>query len=357
MIDLEASLNEKHVEKIVGKEENRKNIFEKYVHSMILLEQLNNLLNGKGYVFKGGTSLLLLFNQFSRFSIDIDISMSEKEYESRDELLESFAEIIAPPFVKVERDIERSHGGKTIKAAHFFFYYSPRYKTDESYVVLDIVFQDTSLKGKAIAVTSPYLIQNGQPAMVNTIMVDDLLGDKLTAFAPNTIGVTYAAKNQYGRPKCTEIIKQLSDCSFLADKYHDFNRVKEVYLELSDYQIKNGTNKQLTTQKCLLDTITTCETILSSGANDKNNYNLLLLGLRNFNDYKIGDPVSIMDMQKYAFAVDIVASKILKESGCQIKQENKYDYFIRTGIKENALKLIAENDQLEEFYTFCLISA
>ena len=50
MIDLKASLEEKHVVKIVGNEEHKKDIFEKFVHSMKLLEQLNNLFANKHYV-------------------------------------------------------------------------------------------------------------------------------------------------------------------------------------------------------------------------------------------------------------------------------------------------------------------
>ena len=64
MIDLNASLDDRHVMKIVGKDENKKDIYEKFVHSMKLLEQLDNLLKGKHYVFKGGTSLLWLLNIF-----------------------------------------------------------------------------------------------------------------------------------------------------------------------------------------------------------------------------------------------------------------------------------------------------
>ena len=78
-----------------------------------------------------------------------------------------------------------------------------------------------------------YVITDAAPAKelakaidgVKVIDIDDLLGDKLTAFAPNTIGVKYTAKNQFGRPKSTEIIKQLYDCAYLANHYSDLDRV------------------------------------------------------------------------------------------------------------------------------------
>lgn len=125
MINLDACLNDHHVTKIVGKDENKKDIYEKFVHSMKLLEQLDSLLTDKHYVFKGGTSLLLLFEKSSRFSIDIDICMEESEYENKDALESFFKENIKPPFVDVVRDKDRnSHGGRDIKATHYRFFYN-----------------------------------------------------------------------------------------------------------------------------------------------------------------------------------------------------------------------------------------
>lgn len=38
------------------------------------------------------------------------------------------------------------------------------------------------------------------------------------------------------------------------------------------------------------------------------------------------------------------------------KRVNKLDYLIRTGIKEKELMLIANKEQLNEFYNYCLVS-
>ena len=356
MIDLKACLDEKHVIDVVGNDRNKQSIFEKYVYSMSLLEQIDHLLGQKHYVFKGGTSLLLLFDQSSRFSIDIDICMNEEEFDNRNKLEKLFQERLCEPFVGVKKDVERGHGGKSIKAAHYLFSYIPKYQADEEYILLDIVFQDSVIQGKPISVDNPSLIQNGEPKKVNTIAIDDLLGDKLTAFAPNTIGVKYIAKDQYGRPKCTEIIKQLYDCAFLTNHYCDIERVKNVYENIAEYQIMCGNDKQLTIAKCLIDTIQTCELILSGGYRDKNKYNLLVSGMKNFNDYVIGNAITSYDLQKYAFSVDIVASRLLRLFNPLVNAENKLDFFVRTGIKEKELKLIADEESLDNFYKHCLLS-
>lgn len=355
MIDIKTCLQQKYVEKIVGKDENKQSIYEKYVYSMSLLEQLDSLLANKRYVFKGGTSLLLLFKTSSRFSIDVDICMDEDEYDNRD-LEQLFKDRIRPPFISVERDVDRNHGGKNIKAAHYLFSYASKYSSDESYILLDVVFQNSVIDGQPIPIDNPLLIQNGNPGNVNTILVDDLLGDKLTAFAPNTIGVKYGAKNQYGRPKSTEIIKQLYDCAFLCHEYKELERVKTIYENIADYQIKCENDNQLSVSKCLEDTIHTCELILSNGVGNKTSYELLIAGMRGFNNYKNGDLITIVDLQKYALIVDIVASMLLKRINPNTRFENKLDYFIRTGIKEKELRLLADVDTLNSFYNNCLIA-
>lgn len=357
MIDLDACLQTSHVNKIVGNDNNKKSIYEKYIHSMKLLEQLETLLGGKHYVFKGGTSLLLLFKKSSRFSIDIDICMKEEEFENKDVLETIFKRSIKPPFTDVIRDKERNnHGGRNIKATHYRFFYNPKFKTEENYVLLDVAFQDNSIIGEKIPVDNPSVIQIDEPVFVNTIEIDDLLGDKLTAFAPNTIGVKYTSKDQFGRPKCTEIIKQLYDCAYLSNHYSNLDRVSTIYKELGIYQIEYEKNKGLDLRDCLLDTIKTCETLLSNGSGDKDNYNLLMDGVRSFNNYKINEPISVVDIQSFALSVDIIASKILKKLFPTIKFENKLDYLIRTGIKEKQLALIVEKEQLSEFFANCLIS-
>lgn len=46
-------------------------ILEKMIYALHLLERLK--ANGLDFVFRGGTSLVLLFKEGNRFSIDIDI--------------------------------------------------------------------------------------------------------------------------------------------------------------------------------------------------------------------------------------------------------------------------------------------
>ena len=227
--------------------------------------------------------------------------------------------------------------------------------SNENYVLLDVTFQNNSISGKKVPVNNPAIIQFGEPAVVNTIEINDLLGDKLTAFAPNTIGVKYTAKDQFGRPKCTEIIKQLFDCSYLSNRCSDLDRVSFIYKELGNLQITYEKSKDMDLRNCLIDTIRTCELLLSGGVRNKSNYKMLMDGVRNFNDYKMDNQLTSLDIKSYALSVNIIASKIFKKIYPSTKAENKLDYFIRTGINEKELNLIATKKQLEEFLDNCLI--
>ena len=52
-------------------------IIEKVIRALILLESLK--INELNFIFKGGTSLMLMIQEPKRFSIDIDIIIETKE--------------------------------------------------------------------------------------------------------------------------------------------------------------------------------------------------------------------------------------------------------------------------------------
>ena len=79
----------------------------------------------------------------------------------------------------------------------------------------------------------------GEPLTVNLPSKDDLLGDKLTAFAPNTTGIPYI-KTVIGRgglPEerhCSmEIIKQLFDIASLFDRINDLSIARATFEKIA----------------------------------------------------------------------------------------------------------------------------
>ena len=357
MIDIAKTLDPTNVKKFAGSDSEKQAIFEKSVYSFLLLEQLDTILNKKNYVFKGGTSILLLFKDNSRFSIDVDICMDELEYDNRYKLEKEFIKNIQAPFQKVELEkSERKHGGRDIKCAHYRFFYNPKYKTNENYVILDIVYQDNSFNVSYVDVDNNAMKQLNAPKQVRTISIDDLFGDKLVAFAPNTVGVKYNSKNQYNRPKYCEIIKQLHDCAYLSTFVTDLNRIKDIYLESANFQIKSEHIKGLTIKKCLIDTIKTCELILSKGKyGDSKQYTSLLSGTTSFNHYKIGPDITDVDLQRYAFRVQIYASRILLLIDNKIHKMDKLDYLLSRNLKEKNFEFFTTNLERNDYFNYCLL--
>jgi hypothetical protein len=81
--------------------------------------------------------------------------------------------------------------------------------------------------------------------------IESIAGDKMTAFAPNTIGILY----QKGRP--VEIIKQLFDLAFLFDNANNFHLLREAYIRVAEEEIKYR-KLDMEWQTALTDTFDTC---------------------------------------------------------------------------------------------------
>ena len=93
----------------------KKKIYEKVVYAFCLLEKLTKL--DVDFVFKGGTSLMLLLDEFDRFSIDIDILM-EKCFEPN--IDDKILSLNGDEFLKIEID-QRSM--TEIIKKHYKFYF------------------------------------------------------------------------------------------------------------------------------------------------------------------------------------------------------------------------------------------
>ena len=68
------------------------------------------------------------------------------------------------------------------------------------------------------------------PIMVKVPCIEDLLGDKLTAFAPNSTGIPYYKGED---SMSMEIIKQLYDIGNLFDRSENLKIVKETFCRFS----------------------------------------------------------------------------------------------------------------------------
>ncbi|MBN2424003.1 MAG: nucleotidyl transferase AbiEii/AbiGii toxin family protein [Calditrichaceae bacterium] len=187
----------------------------------MLLEGLTE--SGLDFIFKGGTALMLLQGLIKRLSIDIDILVTDKI--DPEPYFKKF--IKNKNFIRFEfQDREKN---SSIEKAHYKFFYKPVYNTaqTEEQVLLDILFEESQYKKiESINIDSSFVQQDGPALKINVPSFEDMLGDKLTAFAPNTSGIPYE-KN--GHSKAMEIIKQLYDIGNLFDVAKDLKTVRDTF--------------------------------------------------------------------------------------------------------------------------------
>ncbi len=215
-------------------------LIEKVVRALSLLEML--VQSGCPFHFKGGTAtMLLLGGVTNRLSIDIDIICPPCT--DIEQYLSKFKEF---GFTKIDL-VERKSPGKNIPKSHSKFFYQLAYADKaarEGYILLDVLYEDCHYRNTLeIPIVSPFIEIEGDPLNVRVPSVDDILGDKLTAFAPNTTGIPYYKKDKV----CSvEIIKQLYDIARLFDRIDNLDitsqsflsivKVEMAYREISDLE-------------------------------------------------------------------------------------------------------------------------
>ena len=197
-----ASFEEEHIRGIQEKSRRDPILIERVIYAFGLLEALVKVK--LPFIFKGGTCLMLLLNKPRRLSTDIDIIV--KPGTDIDEFIRRAGEIF--PFISQEEKIRK--GKNDIVKRHFKFTYNSPVSRKPFYILLDVLFEE-NLYGKTEEkeIKMDMLLCDGEALKVTVPDIDSILGDKLTAFAPHTSGISIdAGKNM-------EIMKQMYDISSL----------------------------------------------------------------------------------------------------------------------------------------------
>ena len=210
-------------------------LVEKVIRAFSLLEML--VKEGCPLTFKGGTSLLLILGEKARrLSIDIDV--------------------LCPPGTDIEKYLQncekygftdckvirRENRNGNVPKGHYKSFFEVVYSDQiEDSVLLDVLFEDNhyhQIVDKPLL--HPFIKNEGSETIIRVPSVADMLGDKLTAFAPNTCGVPYYK----GTHNSTiNVAKQLHDVGRLFDAVEDIATTAETFksiavVELSSYRGK-----------------------------------------------------------------------------------------------------------------------
>lgn len=174
------------------------------------------------FVFKGGTSLMLMLPDFKRLSLDLDIIAKAEE----SNLENAFNKIIEESIFK-KWDEDKRDTREEFPKRHFKFYFDSPTMQTELYVLLDVLKAEQTFPS---IITMPILhpiFEVEEEITVSVPSLNSLTGDKLTAFAPNTIGILY------GKGKSMEIIKQLYDLGILFEHISDLKEIDDSYKRIA----------------------------------------------------------------------------------------------------------------------------
>jgi predicted nucleotidyltransferase component of viral defense system len=241
-------------------------ILEKMVHALSLLEYLK--VAGLDFVFKGGTSLVLLLDKDNRFSIDIDV-ISSVERQPLEKILDA---VIGNSHFKRHILNERRSYKEGVPKAHYTFEFDSVYNPNvPGTILLDVLFDSPHYPELIESpIDTPWLFVDGTATMVTTPSINAICGDKLTAFAPETIGIPYYKQNQLF---AMEICKQLFDLGKLFENITDVNIVRKSFSAFAKAELSYRTSdeifssKNLTEKDVLLDSIDTCVIIARRESN------------------------------------------------------------------------------------------
>jgi hypothetical protein len=240
-------------------------LLERVLFAFGVLEALVRV--GMPFIFKGGTSLMLLLDHPKRISTDIDIVVAP------DSDLDSYITQAAAIFPFTSKEEQHRAGTNGIVKRHFKFFYNSPIFDKETYILLDVLYEDNMYDSTVIRPIASELLLTSEPLMNVAIpALECMIGDKLTAFAPHTTGISF------GVDKEMEIIKQFYDIATLFDLVDDLSVVASAYkrafaAEASYRSLEADWRDGLT------DTIRACVCIMGKETCDANEFSLFMRGI------------------------------------------------------------------------------
>ncbi len=277
-------------------------LVEKAIRALSLLESL--VRSGCPFIFKGGTALMLHLDTSRRLSIDVDI-VCPPGTDIRQYLGKFGQEYGFTDAEEIER-ISRNGVPKSHAEYHYAVSYPSGHPTDK--ILLDVLYEDIHYNQVVnFPIASPLLIQDGDPVTVPCPSLADMLGEKLTAFAPHTTGIPFF---KHEDPFFMEIMKQLYDISSILDRIDDLSSVRKTYAEIVPIELGYRKLDHLTQADVLNDTYQCAMNICLRGALDRTEFGYYADGARRVNSFIIPESynadIAIRDAAKVAYLVRLL---------------------------------------------------
>jgi len=271
------------------------------------------------FVFKGGTSLMLLMDKPRRFSTDIDIIVDPGI------MVDKYLEVVSAnwPFIGVTEQIRNST--TNMEKRHFKSTYISPLNNKEQTVLLDILFEKNPYSTIISKPVENELLLVKPPAVIVMLpSANCILADKLTAFAPHTTGIPYNVNKEM------EIIKQLYDVAALVSLIDDFTEVKLNYHDIAIKEIQYR-NMHISIEDALNDAIHTAACIAGRGKYHSEEYALLQRGIMSIRNHIYGELFNGEIAVQKACMVMYIAAAILTNQG-ELPAFKEDRYYITTDL-------------------------
>ena len=289
-----------------NRQESQLKNLEKAIAALHLLELLTD--TDLEFIFKGGTSLLLLLQRIYRLSVDIDIIV-EKPISSTDEV---FSNVCSKNGLFTRYERQKRENDTTHSTEHIKFFYNPfADEGEETYILLDLYTSSNPYsKILELELVSDIVETNGKNTSVRVPDVNSILGDKLTAFAPDTIGISLSAEPGH-RPKRIEVLKQLYDIGNLFDEADSVASIQTTYNTIAVDEIKRK-ELNITVTDVLCDSSHHAYVIGHGGKVEKQLYDSIAKGYKDFNkfvsDLSFDETRAVLAASKVAYLAGVLLS-------------------------------------------------
>jgi len=316
-------------------------IVEKTIYAFELLSKLSE--KDFEFIFKGGTSLLLLIENPKRLSIDIDISTNV----SKEEIESLLTNIINESRFNSWQENPRTISD--IPKKHYKLYFdSSINKSYNSYILLDVIFQENPYpKTIQKEIKNRFIVAD---RVIHCIIptADSILGDKLTAFAPNTTGIPF------GVDKSMQIQKQLFDIGELFNLARDIEEIRESFTKYVEIE-SSYRNKTISVNSVIEDIIETSfllsQILLKKAVNNKNTKELQD-GISKLRSHLIGINYNLEIAKINAAKAAFIATSLRQKNDFWKSRNFSIDKISNTKLKAEYQRLENLKNPLPEAYYY-----
>ena len=300
---LKETFTKKHIDEIIKDKKCDPAILERAIVALGLVEAL--VKSNCNFIFKGGSSLMLLLPDINRLSTDCDIIVPTN-YDI-DKYIKSASVIY--PFKSYTQSDRKTRND--ISKKHYKFVYDSIYSNNgEVIILLDVLFEDNVYKNIiSKEIKNSLLLCDSNPVYVNCPTIEAILGDKLTAFAPETTGIKFYNED-YSNDKKLEIIKQFYDIAILYKNCSNFKEIRDNYLCVVKKEIAYR-RLNISYKDSLIDTFHSALSILSRGKLYSTSYNNFLDGIKKIKNHIFDQSFTAEVAVNYASDVLLITAGIL----------------------------------------------